>query len=78
MTTYLTERITVDPDICNGKPTVRGHRLTVQSMLEFLSAGDTTDDLLAAYPFLESADIQACLQYAAQLLARQHVLRVAA
>ncbi len=42
-------RIQIDPDICNGRPVVRGTRITVQTVLEFLGAGDSTEDLLAAY-----------------------------
>ena len=44
------ERIVVDPDICNGRPTVRGTRITVQTVLEFLGAGDSVEELLAEYP----------------------------
>ncbi len=43
---YIAERITIDPDLCNGKPTIRGTRLTVNTVLEFLGAGDTREELL--------------------------------
>jgi uncharacterized protein (DUF433 family) len=64
MTTYITERIAINPDICNGRPIVRGMRITVQTVLEFLFAGTTIDELLYQYPMLESADIEACQQFA--------------
>ena len=43
---YIAERITIDPDLCNGKPTIRGTRLTVSTILGFLSAGETREELL--------------------------------
>ncbi|MEJ7659224.1 MAG: DUF433 domain-containing protein [Hymenobacter sp.] len=49
MTTYLTERITVDPERCFGKPTVRGTRLQVDTVLGYLAAGDAVADILEAY-----------------------------
>jgi uncharacterized protein (DUF433 family) len=74
----LTERITVDPAICNGKPVIRGHRLTVQTLLEFLGAGETREELLRQYPFLEEEDINASLRFAAQLLDRSIMIQTAA
>ena len=58
------ERITIKPDVCNGKPTVRGMRIMVETILQFLSAGDTVGAILEAYPFLEKEDIQACIAFA--------------
>lgn len=72
--TYLTERITIDPGLCNGKPTIRGKRITAQTILEFLSAGDTSEDILSQYPSLEQEDISAVLQFAANLLGRQYTV----
>lgn len=63
----LLNRITVDPEICHGKPTIRGSRLLVITILELLASGMTWAELLADYPGLESDDIQACLEYAVQL-----------
>ena len=60
----LPERITVDPQIFGGKPIIRGRRIAVEHVLGMLAAGDTTDDILQAYPWLERQDIQACLVYA--------------
>lgn len=61
------ERITIDPAICHGKPTVRGLRYPVELILELLSSGMTTDDILADYEDLERDDILAVLAYAARL-----------
>ena len=60
----LISRITIDPQVCNGKPVVRGMRITVKTILDFLAAGETIENLLHAYPYLEREDIFACLQYA--------------
>lgn len=60
----LLNRITIIPDLCNGKPTIRGMRITVETLLEFLTAGDSVEDILIAYPFLEKEDIQASVAYA--------------
>ncbi len=65
---YLTERITSDPDLCGGRPTIRGMRITVQTVLEYLAAGDSKEEIVAGYPWLESEDIDACLDFAAKML----------
>lgn len=67
--------ITVDPDICNGKPVIRGKRITVQTVLEFLSAGDSPEEILEQYPSLTREDIQACLEFAKDLMARKYVVQ---
>lgn len=72
---YINERITIDADLCNGKPTIRGKRITVQTILEFLSAGDSFEEVLKQYPSLEIADIYACLQFASQLMNRQYIIK---
>ena len=74
----LTDRITVDPAICNGKPVIRGHRLTVQTLLEFLAAGESREELLRQYPFIEEEDINASLRFAARILDRSFVIQTAA
>lgn len=61
------ERITIDPDICHGKPCIRGLRYPVETILELLSSGMTTDELLADYEDLEREDILAALSFAARL-----------
>lgn len=69
----LLERITTDPAILAGKPIIRGHRLAVEHVLGLLAAGDRPEDILAAYSWLEPADIQACLTYAQRLVAREQI-----
>jgi uncharacterized protein (DUF433 family) len=64
MEATLLERITIKPDLCNGKPTVRGMRITVETILQYLSAGDSMEAILESYPFLEKEDIQACIAFA--------------
>jgi uncharacterized protein (DUF433 family) len=63
----LSERITIDPQICHGKPTIRGLRYTVETILELLSSGMTVDEILADYEDLEKEDILAALDYARRL-----------
>ena len=68
--TLLTERIGWDPDVCNGKPVNVGTRITVQSVVEYLSAGDSPEEVVRYYPELQPADINACLKFAVRLLDR--------
>jgi uncharacterized protein (DUF433 family) len=63
----LLSRITLNPEICHGKPTIRNRRYTVDMILDLLSAGMTSEEILRDYPALEKEDILACLAYAAQL-----------
>lgn len=63
----LIERITIDPNICHGKPTVRSLRYTVQSILELLASGMTHQDILEDYEDLEEEDLNACLLFAAKI-----------
>ncbi|GAB4027080.1 DUF433 domain-containing protein [Spirosoma koreense] len=70
-------RITIDPNICHGKPTIRGSRLLVTTILELLAGGATWDELLIDYPGLEADDIKASIEYAVQL-AHFRVLPLAA
>lgn len=63
----LTERITTDPDICHGKPCIRGLRYPVEMILELLSSGMTTEEILADYADLERDDVLAALSFAARL-----------
>ena len=66
------------PEICHGKPTIRGLRYPVEMVLELLASGMTAVEILADYPDLEAADITAVLQYAAQLARVQRVELLAA
>ena len=61
---YINERITIHENLCNGRPTIRGLGITVRTVLEYIFAGDTHEDILHQYPDLEEADIEACLQFA--------------
>ncbi len=61
------DRITIDPAICHGKPTIRGLRYPVEIILELLSSGMTTEEILEDYEDLEREDILAALAYAARL-----------
>lgn len=64
----LLKRITVNPQVAHGKPTIRNTRYLVESVLEFLAAGDTSEDILKFYPDLTKEDIQACIAYATEVL----------
>ena len=64
----LLARITTDPEQCGGRPCIRGLRIRVTDVLELLAAGQTTQQILADYPYLEAEDIPACLLYAARRL----------
>lgn len=63
----LLSRITRDPNICHGKPVIRGLRYPVATVLEWLASGMTPEDILRDYPDLEREDLQAALLYAARL-----------
>lgn len=69
----LLERITINPEIFGGKPIIRGRRLAAEHILGMLAAGDTMDTILEGYPWLEMADIQACLVYAHRLVAHERI-----
>ncbi|MGF1513759.1 MAG: DUF433 domain-containing protein [Elainellaceae cyanobacterium] len=63
----LLNRITINPDICFGKPCIRNHRIWVSLILDFLASGMTTTELLEDYPQLELEDILACIAYGAEM-----------
>lgn len=69
----LLSRITVDPEICHGKPCVRGLRYPVETILEYLAGGDSTEDLLQEFPDLERADILACHEFSRRMLTARSV-----
>jgi uncharacterized protein (DUF433 family) len=64
----LLDRITVNPDQCGGRPCIRGMRVRVIDVLELLAAGETPEQILADFPYLEREDISAALAYAARRL----------
>ena len=66
-------RISVDPNVCFGKPCVRGHRIWVSLVLSWLASGKSVDDVLAEYPQLAREDVLACLAYGAEMSAEHYV-----
>ncbi|MBI4684235.1 MAG: DUF433 domain-containing protein [Nitrospirae bacterium] len=72
----LLNRITVNPDVMVGKPTIRGLRITVEQILKALAGGVTVDELLEDYPELEKEDIQAVLLYASERISEEQVFAV--
>lgn len=74
----LSERITLDPAICHGKPCIRGLRYPVENLLELLAGGMTIEQILADYEDLEREDILAALSYAARLTHVKRMERFAA
>jgi uncharacterized protein (DUF433 family) len=65
------DRITINPNICLGQPTIRGMRITVSVILKMLAGGKTIADVLAAYPELEAEDVRQAIQYAAWIVSDQ-------
>jgi uncharacterized protein (DUF433 family) len=72
-TASLLARITVDPEICHGKPCIRGLRYPVESILEYLAGGDSVEQVLAEFPDLERDDILACLEFSRKMLAAKSI-----
>ena len=68
-------QIIVDPDICNGQPVINGTRITVQTVLGFLGAGDSIEDVLEEYPTLTREQVLACLRFSADLLSHHFTVR---
>ncbi len=73
----LLSRITIDPEVCHGKPSIRGLRYPVESMLELLASGMTIPQLLEDYPDLEKDDFLAFIEYAAKLTQIKGIYKVA-
>ena len=67
------DRITVDAAVLGGKPAVRGHRLAVDHVMDMMLAGDSVSDLVSYYPWLELADLRACLAYAGRSVANERL-----
>ena len=66
--------IEIDPDVCNGRPVLRGTRIAVQSVLEMLAAGDSVEEVLQAFPSLGREQVLACVDHAARLMGNQYSL----
>lgn len=70
----ISQRITIDAEVCGGRPCIRGMRITVQQVLELLAGGMNREQILADYPYLESADVDACLEYAAAQASHREII----
>ena len=70
------ERITIDPEVCTGKPSIRGLRFPVSRLLGIMASGKTGDGILREYPYLEPGDIDEALRYAA-FIAEEETLEIA-
>jgi uncharacterized protein (DUF433 family) len=68
-------RISINPSVCHGQPCVRGTRIMVWFIVEYLANGDSVEEILAAYPSLTREDVQACLLYGAEMT-RERVLPI--
>jgi uncharacterized protein (DUF433 family) len=66
-------RITVNPEVCFGKPCIRGHRIWVSLVLDLLASGMASSEILGEYPDLEEADILACIAYGAEMARERYV-----
>ncbi len=65
--TDLLSRISIDPNICFGKPCIKGHRIWVALILDYLAAGETIEGVLEAYPSIQREDVLACMAYGAEM-----------
>jgi uncharacterized protein (DUF433 family) len=72
----LISRITINPDICHGKPTIRNMRYPVEMILDLLSAGMEHAEIMEDYPAIEEDDIRACLAYASRLTKVKSIYKV--
>ncbi len=71
----MADRIDIHLDICNGRPVIAGTRLPVQTIMEFLGASDSIDEVLEVYPSLKREDVYACIQFAAKLVANHYQIQ---
>ncbi len=71
--TDLLTRISIDPNICFGKPCIRGHRIWVSLILDLLADGCSMQEILADYPGVEEADVLACIAYGAEMSRERYV-----
>ena len=69
----LLSRISIDPTVCFGKPCIKGHRIWVSLILDFLAGGMPIEEILEEYPGLEEADIRACIAYGAEMARERYV-----
>jgi uncharacterized protein (DUF433 family) len=69
----LLSRISIDPNVCFGKPCIRGHRIWVSLILDLLAGGSSVPEILRDYPDLEEADVLACIAYGAEMSRERYV-----
>lgn len=69
----LLSRIAIEPNICSGKPCIKGHRIWVSLILDLLAAGETPEEILLAYPSISREDILACIAYGAEIARDSYV-----
>lgn len=67
------DRISINPNVCHGRPCIKGTRIWVSLILDFLASGDTIQDILESYPQLTEEDVRACIAYGAEMAREQFV-----
>jgi uncharacterized protein (DUF433 family) len=70
----MNDRIVIDPQICSGKPVIRGTRIMVKNILGMVAGGYTAERIVQAYPELTREDVSAALEYAAEMVAEEQIL----
>ncbi|PJZ66360.1 DUF433 domain-containing protein [Leptospira wolffii] len=78
MSSNLLSRITLNSEVCHGRPTIRNQRYTVELILDLLSSGMNEDEIISDYPSLEKEDILACLEYASNLVKVKSIYKASA
>ena len=69
----LLKRISIDPEVCFGKPCIRGHRIWVSLILDFLASGTSIEEILKEYPQIEEDDVLACIAYGAEMSRERYI-----
>jgi len=69
----ILKRISIDPRVCGGKPCIRGHRIWVSLILDFLASGSSFDEILENYPGIDIEDVRACIAYGAEMSRERYV-----
>ena len=73
----MSERIEINPEICNGRPVIRGTRVSVETILAYLGAGDSIEDIISAHPRIVREDVLAAIEYARRLSAARSTVLLA-